>query len=163
MAEQATVGVREAAEILGCSPRRIRRMVKAGRLRADLLPGKWGAEYRIERQSLPDSLPTMSAGGEASPRGGPAVEVLAALLRDTQERLEAASALAGQLGAERDLRRELEARARSLVEAEAAEKARAESLAIEGERLRSSLRLRTWALAIALAGVLVAIATAALR
>lgn len=166
MAEQVTVGIREAAALLDCSPKRIRRMVRSGELRADLVRGRYGEEWRIERASLPSTLPAHKRQGRGSSDHTPSraeAGILAGLLRDTQARLEAATALAGQLGGEREQRRELEARARSLVEAEAIEKARAESLAVEGERLRSALRSRTWALAILVAAFAVAVAAALLR
>jgi excisionase family DNA binding protein len=39
--------IAEAAEALGLSQRTIRRHIKSGKIKADLMPGQYGAEYRI--------------------------------------------------------------------------------------------------------------------
>ena len=156
---QDTVGIREAAALLACSPKRIRRMVRSGELRAELVRGRYGEEWRIERATLPPAFPAHERQGRPNSEHTPSraeAGILAGLLRDTQARLEAASALAGQLGAERGQRLELTARAESLVETLATERARAGGL--EG-RLRS----RTWAAGISMAAFLVAVAAAVLR
>ncbi len=48
--------VAEAAEALGVSERTVRRHIKSGKIKADLVPGRYGMEYRIgelgERVSL---------------------------------------------------------------------------------------------------------------
>jgi len=39
--------IAEAAEALGLSERTIRRQIKSGKIKAELMPGRYGAEYRI--------------------------------------------------------------------------------------------------------------------
>ena len=46
MSEQALT-VAEAADALGVSERTIRRQIKSGKIKAMLVPGHYGAEYRI--------------------------------------------------------------------------------------------------------------------
>jgi len=149
MIEQAFVTIKEAAAILGASEKRIRRMVKSGQLRADLRPGKYGDTYRIDRAALPTSLPPGQT--QAPPGAGDTrtADLLAALLKDTQTRLEGATVRLGQLEGEREQRLELAARA--------------ESAAVTFGGLRSSLRSRSWALAIALVAFVVVAGAALLR
>lgn len=40
--------VAEAAERLGLSERTIRRQIKSGKIKAELVPGRYGDEYRVE-------------------------------------------------------------------------------------------------------------------
>jgi len=53
--------IAEAAQALGVSQRTIRRQIKSGKIKADLVPGRYGAEYRI-------------AGLEAEAAAGPRVD-----------------------------------------------------------------------------------------
>jgi len=39
--------IAEAAEVLGLSQRTIRRQIKSGKIKAELIPGQYGTEYRI--------------------------------------------------------------------------------------------------------------------
>ena len=43
--------VAEAAEALGVSQRTVRRYIKSGKIKADLVPGHYGMEYRISELS----------------------------------------------------------------------------------------------------------------
>jgi excisionase family DNA binding protein len=51
------VSVQEAAQILGCSEKTIRRKIKAGTLTAHRLPTSQGYEWRVELNDSPDQLP----------------------------------------------------------------------------------------------------------
>lgn len=46
--------IAEAAKLLGVSPRTVRRFIKSGKIRAELVPGSFGKEYRIPE--LPPGL-----------------------------------------------------------------------------------------------------------
>lgn len=161
--EQKTVGVREAAALTGASVKRVRAAIRRGEIRAELRPGKFGAEWRIEQGSLPEAFTSPAGIGQALGGGAgveQAVEVLRAELREERERRGEALLEVGRLqGTLGEQRRLLEARAASL-QGEA-EEARAEateaSRTIEG--LRQRLRSRTWVVGLLLVGFLVALAT----
>jgi excisionase family DNA binding protein len=141
---QDTIGIREAAALLGCGPKRVRRMVKAGELRGEVGRGRYGEEWRIERASLTLAPPVWQGrGGSDHTRPRPQAEVWAGLLRAMQERLEGATLRLGRLEGVEQERKALEARAGSLVEAEAEARVRADQLAGEVTRLRRE----RWALA----------------
>lgn len=164
--EQATVGVKEAAQLLRCTVKRVRSAIRRGEVRAEKRAGRWGAEWRIERATLPEAL--TSSAGMGQTRGGgagidQALEVLRADLTKAREEYGRAMVEVGRLSAAEHQVKELEAGARSLVEAEATERVRAEGLARGIAALEGRLRLRTWTAAIAGAGFLVAVATVLLR
>ena len=163
---QEMVGVKEAARLMGASVKRVRRAIKRGEIRADLRPGRWGMEWQIERASLPEAFSPPADTGHT--RGGePGADQALTFLRDElrSEQARHASALLelGRLHAVDADRKLLAARAESLLERVATERARAESFAGEGKRLRSALRARTWSLAIVLAAFALAVAAAIVR
>jgi excisionase family DNA binding protein len=136
-ATQETISIREAAERLGCSEKRVRRLVKAGTLRAQMTRGRYGPEYRIETAylPLPEALDALPRAGEATRnRGGEAraSEALVQELQEMRERYGQAMVEVGRLGAADAERKMLAERAESLLEA----KARAEGEA-EAERRRA--------------------------
>jgi len=157
---QATVGVKEAAALAGCSVKRMRSAIRRGEVRGEKRPGKYGAEWRVESSSIPEGGFTLAGAGHTQ-GDKPGVEQALAVLREEaraarQESLEKYGEAMVALG---------EARGELTVTKAIA--ARAESL--EGERrdlegnvlaLRASLKLRTWAAAILLVGLLVAVAAA---
>src|SRR5437764_1292991 len=53
---QPTVGVEEAARILGKSSMTVRRMIKKGELEAELVSGRNGKEWQITLANLPSGL-----------------------------------------------------------------------------------------------------------
>ena len=181
--EQVRVGVREAAAIAGVSTKLIRRWIRAGEIRADLVDGKYGPTWRVEVWSLPPAkapleaaVPRVSTGSD--PRGpgiagevpGDGPGVVASLLEIVREKdtaleerrreLEAAAGRVGYLEGEAVQIRALTARAESL--REGADQQSAE-LTQEVGRLLRAVRLRTWAVGISIAAFVVAAATALLR
>ena len=178
---QATVGVKEAAALAGCSVKRMRSAIRRGEVRGEKRPGKYGAEWRVESSSIPEGGFTLAGAGHTQgdkPGGEQALEELHKVLRRTENsrdeyllqvgRLQKTE---GQLTARAESLQEQERAARSEAEAlgieVAQEQARAESL--EGERrdlegnvlaLRASLKLRTWAAVLLLVGFVVAVGAA---
>lgn len=57
--------VAEAAEALGVSQRTVRRHIKSGKIKADLVPGHYGMEYRIGE--LSHVVPAAAAVDKALP------------------------------------------------------------------------------------------------
>ena len=169
--EQVTVGVKEAAALLGCTVKRVRAAIRRGEVRAEKRPGRFGAEWRIERATLPDAL-TSPAGMGHTQGGGvgvdQALEGLRGDLRASEERYGQAMVEVGRLGERLEERGRLLAERseslREIGEREAEGRAQAQKLAAEireqekrgdqlaGEvgRLRSGLRVRTWALVLVL-------------
>lgn len=49
--------IEEAAHRLGVSQRTVRRLIKAGKLPAELTPGLYGPEYRIPASAVPEEAP----------------------------------------------------------------------------------------------------------
>ncbi|QNT75312.1 MerR family DNA-binding transcriptional regulator [Dehalogenimonas etheniformans] len=100
--------IAQAAEKLGVSTRTIRRYIKAGKLRADLVNGPFGEEYRI--RELPEDLKKLepaepwTALEKRDPLAGASQDAMA-VLRDLQEKN---LALAAQLGAATERIRQLE-------------------------------------------------------
>ena len=102
--------ITQAAAKLGVSTRTIRRYIKAGKLRADLVNGPFGEEYRI--RELPDDLkkldgidsPGQTAVGNHDPFAGVSPDAMA-VFRDLQEKN---MAMAAQLGAATERIRQLE-------------------------------------------------------
>ncbi|APV45439.1 DNA binding domain-containing protein, excisionase family [Dehalogenimonas formicexedens] len=100
--------IAQAADKLGVSTRTIRRYIKSGKLRADLVNGPFGEEYRI--RELPEDLKKLetpdpwTALEKRDPLAGASQDAIA-VLRDLQEKN---LALAAQLGAATERIRQLE-------------------------------------------------------
>ena len=103
-----TFTIAQAAARLGVSTRTIRRYIKAGKLRADLVNGPFGEEYRIHE--LPDDLKKLepieisTALDKHDPFAGASQDAMS-VLRDLQEKN---LTLAAQLGAATERIRQLE-------------------------------------------------------
>jgi excisionase family DNA binding protein len=106
--------ITQAADKLGVSTRTIRRYIKAGKLRADLVNGPFGEEYRI--RELPEDLKKLerielsTALDKHDPFAGASQDTLG-VLRDLQEKN---MALAAQLGAATERIRQLEGQLKTL-------------------------------------------------
>lgn len=104
----------EAAAKLGVSSRTVRRMIKSGKIKAELSPGKYGLEYLIAE--LPEEKRSSQAfGGSPTPdsdhslvQGSPQVMDV---LRELQDKN---LALAAQLGVATERIRNLEAQVKLL-------------------------------------------------
>jgi len=111
MANQS-FNINEAAKKLNVSTRTIRRYIKAGKLKAELVRGSFGDEYRI--LELPPQLDpnrTLDPGKTAgTPSGQPSSESFD-LIRELQEKN---LALAAQLGAAAERIRNLEGQVKLL-------------------------------------------------
>ena len=99
--------IAQAADKLGVSTRTVRRYIKAGKLRADLVNGPFGEEYRI--RELPEDLKKLEPFGTTAldkrdPLAGASPDAMA-VLRDLQEKN---LTLAAQLGAATERIRQLE-------------------------------------------------------
>ena len=73
-----SVSVQEAAHILGCSEKTIRRKIKAGTLKAHQLPTSQGYEWRVELNGATDQLPPPPAAqvdGQSAHLPGAAVQM----------------------------------------------------------------------------------------
>ena len=108
--------ISEAAKKLNVSTRTIRRYIKAGKLKAELVKGSFGDEYRI--LELPPQLdPNLELDGEKDTRYDKAVDKTAStsesfdLIRELQEKN---LALAAQLGAAAERIRNLESQVKLL-------------------------------------------------
>lgn len=125
MSTQA-LSIAQAAQELGVSTRTIRRFIKAGKLKADLVNGMFGPEYRIAE--IPAELKKQPAepekGGEPKPGKRPETPTELAvpapvespdnillMLKDLQEKN---MVLAAQLGAATERIRNLETRVKQL-------------------------------------------------
>ena len=117
--------INEAAKKLRVSTRTIRRYIKAGKLKAELVKGSFGDEYRI--LELPPQLDpnlTMDNGKAAGKTSGQASSESFDLIRELQEKN---LALAAQLGAAAERIRNLEGQVKLLAPPKA-EKPATESL-----------------------------------
>ena len=105
--------IAQAARALGVSPRTVRRFIKSGKLRAELVPGPFGEEYRI--LELPPELyktnPVDSTPGQTS------VQTPGQFMDIVRELQEKNLALAAQLGAATERIRNLESRVKLLTAA----------------------------------------------
>ncbi|TFG46697.1 MAG: helix-turn-helix domain-containing protein [Dehalococcoidia bacterium] len=110
--------INQASEKLNVSTRTIRRYIKAGKLRAELVNGPFGEEYRI--RELPDDLKKIegldSTGQTAldshDPTAGASGDMMA-VFRELQEKN---LALAAQLGAATERVRHLEGQLKQLTD-----------------------------------------------
>jgi excisionase family DNA binding protein len=64
-----SVSVQEAAQVLGCSEKTIRRRIKAGTLTAHRLPTSQGYEWRVQLDGSTDQLPPLFAAQVDSQNG----------------------------------------------------------------------------------------------
>ncbi|TEU04065.1 MAG: helix-turn-helix domain-containing protein [Dehalococcoidia bacterium] len=96
------LSIKEAASAIGVSPKTVRRLVKDGKLPAELRAGKYGSEYRI--LEIPPSLAVQKPLDKGTTQGMD-------MLRELQERN---LQLAGQLGAAQERIRSLENQVRLL-------------------------------------------------
>lgn len=96
------LSIKEAASAIGVSPKTVRRLVKDGKLPAELCAGKYGSEYRI--LEIPPSLVAQKPLDKGTTQGMD-------MLRELQERN---LQLAGQLGAAQERIRSLENQVRLL-------------------------------------------------
>ena len=103
--------IAQAAKVLGVSSRTVRRFVKAGKIRAELLPGQFGDEYRIRElpQGLERHAQEADTGGAQS--DGQTDHRLFEVVHELQEKN---LALAAQLGAATERIRNLEAQVKLL-------------------------------------------------
>ncbi len=72
--------VAEAAEALGLSERTIRRHIKSGKVKADLVPGHYGMEYRIS-----DIGPVSQAPAAVDNLSSPALDKALDMIRALQQ------------------------------------------------------------------------------
>ncbi|MGA3093866.1 MAG: MerR family DNA-binding transcriptional regulator [Dehalococcoidales bacterium] len=107
MANQS-FNINEAAKKLNVSTRTIRRYIKAGKLKAELVKGSFGDEYRI--LELPPQLDPNRTLDSGKPSGQPSSESFD-LIRELQEKN---LALAAQLGAAAERIRNLEGQVKLL-------------------------------------------------
>jgi excisionase family DNA binding protein len=109
MAEQS-MNISQAAEKLGVSVRTIRRYIKAGKIKAELINGRFGEEYRISQ--LPPELfqPQAEARKPAAekPPPRPPDQSIGQALDIIRELQEKNLALAAQLGVATERARNLE-------------------------------------------------------
>ena len=76
--------VTEAAEALGLSERTIRRHIKNGKIKADLVPGHYGMEYRISELNL--TVPATAGVDKALPSAlDKALDMVKALQQEKAE------------------------------------------------------------------------------
>lgn len=76
--------VAEAAEALRLSERTIRRHIKSGKIKADLVPGRYGMEYRISE--LSQVAPAPAAVDNTSPHAlDKALDMIRALQQEKAE------------------------------------------------------------------------------
>lgn len=102
--------IAEAAKSLGVSSRTVRRFIKAGKIRAELVPGQFGEEYRIfELPAELRRLRPIDNTHSQSPIQTP-IQVMD-VIRELQEKN---LALAAQLGAATERIRNLESQVKLL-------------------------------------------------
>lgn len=90
--------IKEASEVIGVSPRAVRRYIKDGKLSASLVAGKFGEEYSIE-VIPPELIKRASAPFDFTP--GMAMDIIKGLQTENRN-------LAGQLGIAQERIRTLE-------------------------------------------------------
>ena len=121
----ARLSIAQAAKALGVSTRTVRRFIKAGKLKAELVAGPFGEEYRIwelpeelRKTKTKDSAPVQSSDQTSSQSTGqdliPTPGQLTDIIRELQEKN---LGLAAQLGAALERIRNLEAQVKLLTAA----------------------------------------------
>jgi MerR family copper efflux transcriptional regulator len=110
--------IAEAATSLGVSTRTIRRFIKAGKIKADLVPGQYGEEYRIHElppelkgQEAPPDPPVQGSVNTIPQDGQSSANQPIDLIRELQDKN---LALAAQLGAATERIRQLESQVKLL-------------------------------------------------
>lgn len=104
--------IKETAEALGVSTRQVRRYIKAGKLQAQLVLGKYGEEYRI------DTLPIQLS--KTKERTTQPLDLPPSMVMDLVNSLrEENRTLAGQLGVSQERIRNLEEQVKLLTEGKA--------------------------------------------
>jgi excisionase family DNA binding protein len=117
--------IAQAAEVLGVSTRTVRRFIKAGKLKAELVAGPFGEEYRIweipeelRKTETKDNAPVQSSGQPPGQFLGQEVvqapDQLTDIIRELQEKN---LGLAAQLGAALERIRNLESQVKLLTAA----------------------------------------------
>lgn len=163
MAEEETYTIAEVARFTGLHKNTIRRHIKAGELRAEVVQGKFGPEYRITKAALVESPPIREAlrkvrGGEGfwegvdtgmTPGSRALDSIYLSLFRDYQRALEELSEYRGRVlmleAAEEEkerLSRRLEELERRLEETE--ERLRTAELELATVKGLSWFRFRRW-------------------
>ena len=105
------LSIAQAANKLGVSTRTVRRYIKAGKIRAELVDGRFGEEYRI--LELPPELYQTKPEGEIPTPGQTPVQTMD-IIRELQGKN---LALAAQLGAAMERIRNLEGKIKLLAAA----------------------------------------------
>ena len=151
------MGVKEAAALAGCSVKRLRSAIRRGEVRGEKRPGKYGAEWRIETSSIPEGGFTLAGAGHTQ-GDRPGVEQALAVLREearaAREEYGQAMVALGEARGELVATKALTARAESLAEDRAGE---IEEARAEIGTLRATVKLRTWAALLLMAGFLVTV------
>lgn len=113
MSSQGT-NISQAARTLGVSTRTIRRYIKAGKIKAELVSGPFGEEYRI--RELPPELAPRKPDGKTpgQPPGQASGQTFGQAMDIMRELQEKNLALAAQLGAATERIRNLEGRVKLL-------------------------------------------------
>jgi len=109
--------VAEAARSLGVSTRTIRRFIKSGKIHAELMPGQFGAEYRISE--LPPDVRGVKKPDNTTVQGfvNTTVQTSSQFIDVVRELQDKNLALAAQLGAATERIRNLESQVRLLTAA----------------------------------------------
>lgn len=105
------LSIAQAASKLGVSTRTVRRYIKAGRIKAGLVTGRFGEEYRI--LELPPELYQTKPEGEVPTPSQTPIQTID-IIRELQEKN---LALAAQLGAATERIRNLESQIKLLAAA----------------------------------------------
>jgi MerR family copper efflux transcriptional regulator len=100
------LSISQAARKLGVSTRTVRRYIKAGKIKAELVSGQFGEEYRI--LELPPELYQVAPEGETPTPGQPPGQTLGQAVDIIRELQDKNLTLAAQLGAATERIRNLE-------------------------------------------------------
>ena len=71
--------VKEAAAVLDCHPKTVRRYIKQGKVHWTQVHGKYGPEYRISRQSIEHLSTGVVSPGQAAIESAPSTALLGAI------------------------------------------------------------------------------------
>ncbi len=111
------MSINQAAKTLGVSARTIRRYIKSGRIRAELVSGHFGEEYQIlelPAELYPTRLKGKKPGQDSGQTSGQTPGQAMDIIRELQEKN---LALAAQLGAASERIRNLETQVKLLAAA----------------------------------------------
>ena len=111
------MNISQAARTLGLSTRTVRRYIKAGKIKAELVSGPFGDEYHIAE--LPPELASRKEGGKApgQPPGQTPEQTFGQAMDIMRELQEKNMALAARLGAATERIRNLESQVKLLTAA----------------------------------------------